>query len=265
MNVLVEVAERIALVTLNRPDRLNALDFATIDRLQALLDGFEADGEVGAVILTGAGERAFSAGADIHEFTGSVRAGVATAVRDFVLRGQRLTARIERFPKPVIVAVNGLAYGGGCEITEAAPLALASERASFAKPEIRLGMPPTFGGTQRLPRLAGRKRALALLLSGEPFSAAHALEIGLVNQVVPHEQLLPAARDLAGRILRHAPEAIAAVLAAATGGLDLSIGDGLALEAEQFRRVAASGRLLPGLEAWAARRGRDGRALNPAG
>ena len=109
-----------------------------------------------------------------------------------------MTARLEAFRKPVIAAVNGLAFGGGCEITEAVHLAIASDRASFAKPEINLGMPPTFGGTQRLPRLAGRKRALELLLTGDPFSPARALEIGLVNKVVPHDELLPAARELAG-------------------------------------------------------------------
>ena len=150
MSVLVEVADRVALLTLNRPARLNALNYATIDRLQALLDQFEEDGAVGAVIVTGAGDRAFSAGADIHEFKDSVRAGPVAALREFVLRGQRLTARIEHYPKPVIVAVNGLAYGGGCEIAEAAHLSVASERASFAKPEILLGMPPTFGGTGRV-------------------------------------------------------------------------------------------------------------------
>src|SRR6185436_18563021 len=116
------------------------------------------------------GQRAFSAGADIAEFTLSIQRGANTAIRDFVRRGQGLTARLEGFPKPVIAAVNGLAFGGGCEITEAVHLAVASEQALFAKPEIKLGMPPTFGGTQRLPRVAGRKRALELLLTGDPFS-----------------------------------------------------------------------------------------------
>lgn len=134
-----------------------------------------------------------------------MRQGVNPAVRDFVRRGQRLTARLEAFPKPIITAVNGLAYGGGCEITEAVHLAVASDRARFAKPEIKLGMPPTFGGTQRLPRLAGRKRALELLLTGEDFSPECALEMGLVNHVVPHDNLIPAARDLAKRIMHHSP------------------------------------------------------------
>lgn len=193
--ILLEITDGIALITLNRPDKLNALNYALIDRLMAVLDTIETDAAVGAIILTGAGERAFSAGADIHEFCGSVRQGRDIAARDFVRRGQAMTARLEAFRKPVIAAVNGLAFGGGCEITEAVHLAIVSERAQFAKPEINLGMPPTFGGTQRLPRLAGRKRALELLLTGDPFSPQRALEIGLVNRVVPHEALLPAARD----------------------------------------------------------------------
>ena len=167
--ILLEFNDGIALVTLNRPDKLNALNYELIVRLMSELDAIETDAAVRAVILTGAGERAFSAGADIHEFAGSVRRGRDTAIRDFVRRGQAMTARLEAFRKPVIAAVNGLAFGGGCEITEAVHLAIASERARFAKPEINLGMPPTFGGTQRLPRLAGRKRALELLLTGDPF------------------------------------------------------------------------------------------------
>ncbi len=168
--VLMQISEGIAQLTLNRAEKLNALNYELIDRLLALLDAIEVNDKVGAVIITGAGDRAFSAGGDIHEFSESVAKSVNPAVRDFVRRGQRLTARLEAFPKPVIAAVNGIAYGGGCEITEAVHLAIASERARFAKPEIKLGMPPTFGGTQRLPRLAGRKRALELLLTGEDFS-----------------------------------------------------------------------------------------------
>src|SRR3954468_17577265 len=236
--ILLEASDAVALVTLNRPDRLNALNYTLIDRLMAVLDRIEIDDTVRAVILTGAGERAFSAGADIHEFAGSVRQGRNAAIRDFVRRGQAMTARLEAFKKPVIAAVNGLAFGGGCEITEAVHLAIASDRATFAKPEVKLGMPPTFGGTQRLPRLAGRKRALELLLTGEPFSAERALDLGLVNQVVPPEELLPTARSLAQRILRHSPLAIASILTAVTRGLDLGIGQGLLVESEQFARVA---------------------------
>jgi len=244
----------IMIVTLNRPDKLNALNYALIDRLMTALDAIETDDSVRAVILTGAGERAFSAGADIHEFAMSVRRGADTAVRDFVRRGQAMTARLEAFRKPVIAAVNGLAFGGGCEITEAVHLAIASERAQFAKPEINLGMPPTFGGTQRLPRLAGRKRALELLLTGDPFTAERAREIGLVNSVVPHEGLLPAARELAGRIVRHSPLAVGAIITAATRGLNMAIAEGLQIESGQFAALVPTGDLAEGINAWIERR-----------
>ena len=252
--VLCEIAEGIATLTLNRPEKLNAIDYAMADRMMSRLDALEANAEVRAVILTGSGEKAFSAGADIHEFSQTVLKGGETAERDFVRRGQAMTARLEAFTRPVIAAVNGLAFGGGCEITEAVHLAVASENAVFAKPEIKLAMPPTFGGTQRLPRLAGRKRALALLLTGDSFSASHALEIGLVNEVVPHAALMPRARALAERITRHAPRAIAGILKAVTRGLNMTIDEGLRAEAEQFGRLVPSHDLHEGLEAWIERR-----------
>jgi enoyl-CoA hydratase/carnithine racemase len=175
-------------------------------------------------------------------------------VRDFVRRGQAMTAQLEAFRKPVIAAVNGLAFGGGCEITEAVHLAIASDRARFAKPEINLGMPPTFGGTQRLPRLAGRKRALELLLTGDPFTPARALEIGLVNSVVPHDALLPAARELAERITRHSPLAVGAVITAVSRGLNMAISEGLQVESEQFAALVPSEDLGEGIHAWIERR-----------
>ena len=252
--VICEISERIATVTLNRPEKLNAINYAMADALLALLDALESDHRVGAVILTGAGDRAFSAGGDIHEFSESVRQGTAVAMRDFVRRGQTMTARIEAFGKPVIAAVNGIAFGGGCEITEAAHLAIAGEQAIFAKPEIKLSMPPTFGGTQRLPRLAGRKRALELLLTGDTFSPQRARELGLVNEVVPPHLLMPAARDMAKRILRHSPLAVASIITAVTRGINMTIGEGLQAEGEQFARMAPTADIREGLDAWMARR-----------
>lgn len=243
-----------ALLTLNRPEKLNALDYATNDRLLELLDRIEEDPTVRAVVLTGAGDRAFSAGGDIHEFTESVKAGVDVAVRDFCKRGQTMTARLESFPKPIIAAVNGIAFGGGCEITEAVHLAVASEEALFAKPEIKIGIPPTFGGTQRLPRLAGRKRALELLLTGETFSPQRAYEMGLVNRVVAHDRLLSSAFELAERIVRHSPLAASRIIAAVTRGINTTIEEGLLIEREQFARMAATSDVHEGLEAWIARR-----------
>lgn len=262
--ILLVIEDHIALITLNRPDQLNALNYALIDDLMAALDRIETDADVRAVILTGAGDRAFSAGADIHEFSESIQRGRADAVRDFVRRGQTMTARLEAFGKPVIAAINGLAFGGGCEITEAVHLAVASDRASFAKPEIKLGMPPTFGGTQRLPRLVGRKRALELLLTGDAFSPERALEIGLINSVVPHDDLLPAARALAHRIIRHSPDAVRSIIISATRGLNVAIAEGLLVESEQFASLVGSADLSEGLSAWRARRPRSFRGPGEA-
>ncbi|MGL4241937.1 MAG: crotonase/enoyl-CoA hydratase family protein, partial [Beijerinckiaceae bacterium] len=219
-----------------------------------LLDAIERDTDVQAVILTGAGSRAFSAGADIHEFSQSIRRGVDQAVRDFCRRGQAMTARLEAFQKPIIAAVNGIAFGAGCEITEAVHIAIASERATFGKPEIRIGIPPTFGGTQRLPRLAGRKRAMELLLTGEPFSPERARELGLVNSVVPHDELLPAAFALAERIAAHSPLAVARIITAVTRGINATIAEGLEIEREQFARMCATNDVREALDAWIARR-----------
>lgn len=252
--VLCEASDGIAILTLNRPDKLNAINYEMADTMMVLLDVLEADASVGAIILTGAGGKAFSAGADIAEFSESVRLGPAAAVRDFVRRGQSMTARLEAFPKPVIAAVNGIAFGGGCEVTEAVHVAVASGQATFAKPEIKLGMPPTFGGTQRLSRLAGRKRSLELLLTGDTFGPDRALELGLVNRVVPHEELLPAARKLATSIMRHSPLAIASIITAVSRGLNMSIAEGLLVESEQFARVAPTHDLREGIDAWIGRR-----------
>ncbi len=252
--VLKDTRGAIALLTLNRPHKLNALDYETCDRLMALLGDIEAEPSIRAVILTGAGDRAFSAGGDIHEFTRSIERGADEAVREFCRRGQRMTARLESFPKPVIAAVNGIAFGGGCEITEAVHLAVASERAIFAKPEINIGIPPTFGGTQRLSRLAGRKRALELLLTGDTFSPARALELGLVNRVVPHDRLLPEAIALASRILEHSSLAASRIISAVTRGLNTSIAEGLNIEREQFARMCATEDVREGLHAWIERR-----------
>jgi enoyl-CoA hydratase len=252
--VLVETRGPVALITLNRPDKLNALDYALIDRLLEILDDVEEDDEIRAVVLTGAGERAFSAGADIACFAQSVRRGPSVALREFVRRGQRLTGRIETYPKPIIVAVNGLAHGGGCEITESAPLAIAGERAEFCKAEINLGFAPPFGGTQRLPRLIGRKRAMRMLVTAESISAAEAQRIGLVNDVVPHEELLGAAFDLAHTIASKSPLAVAACLGSVTRGLNVSIDEGLAIEASYFARMAPTHDIEEGISAWLDRR-----------
>lgn len=252
--IKLETRNSTALLTFNRPDKLNALNYATNDLLLELLDRLEEDQAIRSVILTGSGDRAFSAGGDIHEFSESIKSGIDEAVRDFCKRGQTMTSRLENFPKPIIAAVNGIAFGGGCEITEAVHLAIASEKAIFAKPEINIGIPPTFGGTQRLPRLAGRKRALELLLTGDSFTPQRAHELGLINKIVAHEDLLPAAFAMADRITRHSSLAAARIIASVTRGLNATIDEGLLIEREQFARMCATQDAREGLDAWIARR-----------
>lgn len=249
----------VAVLTLNRPEKLNALNYALVDAIVAALDDLEVEDAVRAVILTGAGERAFSAGADITEFSQDVARGVEIAHRRFVRRGQAMTARIESFPKPIIAAVHGLAFGGGCEIVEATHLTLAAPEARFAKSEIALGLPPCFGGTQRLPRLIGRKRALRMILSAEPITAVEAERAGLINAVVPSEaELLDSALALAGQITRFAPEAVASCLHAVTRGLNATISEGLAIEAEAFARMVPTQAIKDGMNAFLAPRSKSG-------
>ncbi|MGN9843525.1 crotonase/enoyl-CoA hydratase family protein [Nonomuraea sp. H19] len=248
MTVRIEREDQVVVVTIDREQKLNALDYPTIDALLAQLDLIDSDDSIRAVILTGAGRKAFSAGADIPSLASSIAGGPERALREIVRRGHGLTRRIEEFPKPVIVAVNGLAYGGGCEITEAAPLAIAAEHAAFAKPEITLGFPPPFGGSQRLPRHVGRKRGLEMILTGDPIPAAQAAELGIVNTVVPADELLDAARDLAARIIRHAPTAVAACLRAVTRGINLPIDEGLAVEAANFAATVPTDGVRTGLQ-----------------
>jgi enoyl-CoA hydratase len=237
-------------LVINRPDKLNALNYATIDTMMDHLNAIEADDAVRAVVLTGAGDRAFSAGADIDDLAASIEQGVQVALREIVARGQGLTRRIEAFPKPVIAAVNGLAFGGGCEVIEAAHLAIASDQATFAKPEIKLGFPPPFGGSQRLPRHVGRKRGLEMILTGDAIDADRAEEIGLVNRVVPHVDLLEEAHALAERIIRYPGSAVTACLASVTRGINLPIDEALAVEAAWFAITVQSQGVEDGVSAF---------------
>jgi enoyl-CoA hydratase len=234
MTVHYTISDRIATVTLNRPHKLNALNYEMIGALHKVLDECETRADVGAIILTGAGPKAFSAGADIADLAGSIAQGRAAALREVIGRGHALTRRIENYPKPIIGAINGMALGGGCELTEATHIAIAAEHASFGKPEITLGFPPPFGGSQRLPRHVGRKHALEMILTGDSIDAETALKRGLINEVVAADVLLDKCHELAARILRHAPSAIAACLAAVTRGINLPIDEGLAVEAAWF-------------------------------
>lgn len=227
-------------LTMNRPDKLNALSYELIDELMDRLDALEGDDSVRCLVLTGQGDKAFSAGADIVGFATDIAASPEAACRNFVMRGQAMTRRIENYPKPVIAAVNGIAFGGGCETMEACSIAIAAQHATFAKPEIRLGFPPPFGGTQRLPRHIGRKRANEMILTGDAISAEEALLTGLINHVVPGPELLTSCLQMADRIARNSAVAVTASLRAVTRGMNVSIDEGLAIEAAQFMIAAAS-------------------------
>ncbi|TAL21505.1 MAG: crotonase/enoyl-CoA hydratase family protein [Aquabacterium sp.] len=243
-----------AVLTLNRPDKLNALNYALIDELMLHLDAIEDDDSLRGVILTGRGNKAFSAGADIAGFAPDIMASSDLAWRHFARRGQAMTQRLENYAKPVIAAVNGLAFGGGCEAMEACTLAVAADHASFAKPEIRLGFPPCFGGTQRLPRHVGRKRALEMLLTGDAIDARRAHEMGLVNRVVDAGRLIDECLALARRITRHGRTAVATTLRAATRGINLSMDEALAVEAAQFMLAAGTPDAAEGVRAFLEKR-----------
>jgi enoyl-CoA hydratase len=230
-----QVSDRIATITVNRPDKLNALNDRVIAELGEAIDQVVSDSAVGGIILTGAG-RAFVAGADISELE---RHGALSA-KALAQTGQDVFRRFEVSPKPVIAAVNGFALGGGCELAMSCHIRIASDAAKFGQPEVKLGLIPGYGGTQRLPRLIGRGRALQLLLTGEMIDAQEAYRIGLVNRVVPGAELLPAATEMMRAILANAPVAIANVIEVVNRGYDATIEDALTLEATAFGLLAAT-------------------------
>jgi enoyl-CoA hydratase len=235
-NLIYEQDGPIARITVNRPDVLNALNRATLDELGQAVERAGDDASVRAVILTGAGPKAFIAGADI----GELAALGAFEARKFARRGQHVLHRLQWLGKPVIAAVNGYALGGGCEVALACHLRIGSTKARLGQPEVNLGVIPGWGGTQRLPRLVGMGRALEILLSGEPIGAEEALRIGLLNRVVEPEQLLPACEALAATIASRGPLAIRLTMDAAQRGADVSLTNGCLIEADSFGLAAAS-------------------------
>ena len=248
-HLTLDVADRIATITVARPDKLNALNDATIAELGTAIDQARADEAVGGIILTGAG-RAFVAGADIAELSSQDRA----SARQRALDGQDVFRRFESSPKPTIAAVNGFALGGGCELAMACHVRIAADVAKFGQPEVKLGIVPGYGGTQRLPRLVGRGRALQLLLTGEVIDATEALRIGLVNQVVPVADLLPTARRMLAQMLANGPLALAHYIALVDEGLDRPLADGLALEADHFGRLSDTADMREGMAAFLEKR-----------
>jgi enoyl-CoA hydratase len=249
-NVLVESRDRVAIVTVNRPDKLNALNDRTVEELDAAFAAIAADPETRGVILTGAGEKAFVAGADIAELaTQSPVDG-----RERSLRGQRVLDRIERLGKPVVAAVNGFALGGGCELAMACHVRVASESARMGTPEVKLGIMCGYAGTQRLPRLVGKGRALEMLLTGEMVDAAEALRIGLVNRVVPRETLLAEAEGLLRKMLANGPVSLRFTLDAVHDGLEMGFDEAQRQEATLFGLICTTEDMKEGTKAFLEKR-----------
>jgi enoyl-CoA hydratase len=225
-----EKRNEIAYVTVNRPEKLNALNARVIGELEDCFRAIAADSEVRVVILTGAGEKAFVAGADI----GELAALTPLNGREFARRGQRVFAQLEDLGKPVIAAVNGYALGGGCELAMACALRVASENARFGQPEVKLGIIPGYGGTQRLSRIVGKGRAIELAATGDHITAQEAYRLGLVNHVVPQQDLISTCEAIAKKIIANAPLAVKFALEAVNHGLEMTMEEGLFLEANFF-------------------------------
>lgn len=248
--LLSEDRDAVRLLTVNRPDKLNALNGATIAALQVAFDAAADDTSVHVVVLTGAGPKAFVAGADISEMSG--KTGVEG--RDLSQRGQRLMRRIERMPKPVIAMINGYALGGGLELALACHLRFAADTAKVGQPEIGLGLVPGFGATQRLPRLAGRAAALELCLLGAPIDAVRALQLGIVNRVVPAAELQAQTMAVAAQLADAAPLALRAMLDCIQVGSECAIEQGLEYETAQFGLMFTTQDMREGTQAFLQRR-----------
>ena len=229
-NLLFEKKGAVAIVTVNRPKVLNALNMATMEELRKVFHQLKQDREVRVVLLTGAGEKAFIAGADINELAQQD----PVQAKEYTHRGQSVLNLIENLGKPVIACINGFALGGGCEIAMACTMRLASENAKFGQPEVKLGIIPGYGGTQRLPRLVGKGRAQQLVLTGEMITAQEANRIGLVNEVMPAGELLARAEAIAGKIVANAPLACQYAMEAVNRGMEMTLDEGLFLEATLF-------------------------------
>ncbi len=234
-NLLIQKRDRVAIVTVNRPDKMNALNISTRQEILSAFEELRNDADIRVVVITGAGEKAFIAGADIGEFAGKT----AQQQRD-IMRSTRAFDSVEDFPKPVIAMINGYALGGGCELAMACDIRIASTKAKFGQPEIRLGIMPGGGGTQRLPRLVGEGKAMELILTGDTLDAEEALRIGLVNHVVPPEQLEARTMEIAGKIAGMSPVALALVKASVKNSSRVDLRAGLDAELDLFALSFAS-------------------------
>lgn len=248
--ILSELRDGVGTVTINRPEKLNALNAVAKRELRDAIAALRDDPEVGAIVITGAGEKAFVAGTDIEELQGLDAAGGEAFSRG----GQELFGLIERCGKPVIAAVNGHALGGGCELALACTLRIASDRAKFGQPEVNLGVIPGYGGTQRLTRLIGAGRALEMMLTGAPVTADAALRSGLVNAVVPHAELPAAAQAMAQTLAGKSRSAVRFILEGVHAAMTLPPADGYATEAGLFGKSCASSDAREGIAAFLAKR-----------
>jgi len=249
-NLLLERRGAVAVLTINRPQVLNALNSSTIDQIRRAVLEFKHDADVRAVVITGAGEKSFVAGADINELAEQTPA----RGKEHARRGQHVFDLIEHLGKPVIAAVNGYALGGGCELAMACTLRVAADTARFGQPEINLGIIPGYGGTQRLARLVGKGIALDLLLTGRQVTSAEALELGLVNRVVPAADLMPVATSLAAELAAKAPVAVQYIIEAVNRGIEMPLDQGQFLEATLFGLVASTDDMREGTRAFLEKR-----------
>jgi enoyl-CoA hydratase len=249
-NVRTENKDGILIITIDRPKVLNALNAQTVGEISEAFEAARDDASVKCVILTGGGDKAFVAGADINELAQMTPiTGKATAER-----GQKVFRAIERFPKPVIAAVNGFALGGGCELALACHMRIASENAKLGLPEVTLGIIPGYGGTQRMARLLGKGKALELILTGDRIGAEEALRIGLVNKVVPADQLMTTTEELARKIASRGPLAVRASIEAVMSGSDMPFDEGQLLEATLFGLLASTEDMKEGMGAFLEKR-----------
>jgi enoyl-CoA hydratase len=249
-NLLIERDDAVAIITLNRPKVLNALNGQTLNELAAAMASCKGDAHVRAIVLTGAGEKSFVAGADINELA----ALSPVAGKEHARHGQQIFDAIEQLGKPVIAAINGFALGGGCELAMASTLRVAADTARFGQPEINLGLIPGYAGSQRLPRLVGKGVALEMLLTGDMISAQRAFEIGLVNRVVPAADVVAEARKLAHLLASKAPIAVRYILDAVNHGLDTPFAQGQYLETSLFGTIASSDDMREGTKAFLEKR-----------
>src|SRR5438876_4284159 len=249
-NIKTDLNDGILVVTIDRPKVLNALNAQTVEEIHEAFSKARSDDAVKAVIVTGGGEKAFIAGADINELAQKT----PITGKDTSERGQFIFSFIERFPKPVIAAINGFALGGGCELALACHIRIASEKAQIGLPEVTLGIIPGYGGTQRMARLLGKGKALELICTGDRIGAAEAERIGLVNRVVPADQLMSAAEEMARKIMSRGPLAIRAAIEAVMNGSEMPFEEGQFLEATLFGLLCASEDTKEGMQAFIEKR-----------